>query len=131
MSIKTNLVEEFNKQLKEVSKLEVGSDKYKVAVEGVTKLADRILEIEKLEQSEAEIGGKWEAQQEELNIKRDQMNEDKKDRWIKYGMEGVKIVGGAGLAAWAFISSMHFEKEGTLTTEGGRAALKKLFGFMK
>lgn len=131
MSIKTSLIAEFENQLKEVSKLEVGSEKYKVGVEGLTKLADRILEIEKLEQSEAEINAKWEAQDAEQEMKQIQMHEDKKDRIIKNVMEGVKIVGGAGLAVWGFIASMNFEKEGTLTTEGGRETLKRIFRFLK
>ena len=54
MSIKNGLVEESNNELKEVRKLEVGSEKHKTAVDSLTKLADRVLEIEKLEVSKEE-----------------------------------------------------------------------------
>ena len=43
MSIKNDLVEEFESELEELGKMEVGTEKYKTLVDGVTKLADRII----------------------------------------------------------------------------------------
>lgn len=129
MSIKNNLVEEFNSQMDEVRKLEVGSDKYKIAVDGVTKLADRIIEIEK---NESDGCLKFDHQSMEEKFKEIQMKEEKRDRIIRNAIEGTKVIGGFGLTAWAFVAAMNFEKEGRLfSTEGGRAALKSLLKFMK
>lgn len=126
MGIKRILVEEFEKELEELKRLEVGTDKYKNTVDGVTKMADRIIEIEKNETAKEDRSKTSEV---DIYLKEQQLKEDKKDRLIKNILTGVNIVGGFGLAAWAFVASMNFEKEGTLTTEGGRSALRQLLKF--
>lgn len=132
MSVKTDLIEEFNDQLEEVSKMEVGSEKYKIAVDGVTKLADRIIEIEKFE-SETEL--KKANYEEEVYRKDRQFEDEKKDRKFRNAIEVAKVVSGLGslgLTAWAFIASVNFEKNGHLFgTEGGKAALRGLLKFGK
>lgn len=128
MSVKNVLSEEFHSELEELAKLKVGTDEYRIAVEGVTKLADRIIEIEKNEQ-EASI--KEISRQDENELKAAQLEDEKRAQLIRNGIEGIKIVGGLGLAAWAFVASMNFEKEGTLTTEGGRNALRQLLKFVR
>lgn len=126
MSIKHDLIEEFNNQLEEVSKIEVGTEKYKITMDGVTKLADRIIEIEKCE-AESDIAGETRVNNE--LSKAEELRIDKRDKIIRNVIEGVKVVGGFGLTAWAFVAAMNFEKEGVLTTEGGKAALRSLLKF--
>ena len=126
MSIKHDLVEEFNSELEELGKMEVGGEKYKVAVDGITKLADRIIEIDKFE---TESNDKFESQNIENELKTLQMKEAKRDRMITNCIELAKLGVGFGFAAWAFVASMNFEKEGILTTEGGKSALKSLLKF--
>ena len=126
MSIKNELMEEFNDEVKGLRSLQLGSDEYKATVDGVTKLADRIIEIDKIQQEASE---KQISQINENELKAAQMVDEKKDRLIRNGIEVVKVVGGFAVAAWAFVASMNFEKEGTLTTEGGRSALRQLLKF--
>lgn len=126
MSIKTNLVKEFENEIKELGKLSLGSEEYESTLDGVTKLADRIIEIEKAEQ---EASFKETSRTDENEIKAVQLAAEKRDRFIRNLIEGAKVIGGFGLAAWAFVASMNFEKEGTLTTEGGRSALRQLLKF--
>lgn len=129
MSIKNNLIEEFNSQLEEVSKMEVGSEKYKIAMDGITKLADRITDIEKLE---SEQSLKYDRQTMDDHFKEKQMKVDKQDKLIGHAIDGVKVCGGLGLTAWAFVASMNFEKNGHLfSTEGGKNALRSILKFMK
>lgn len=128
MSIKTKLVKEFESEMEELSKLGVGSEEYEEAIDGVTKLADRIIEIEKNEQ---EASFKHYSHANENELKAMQLADENRHQWIRNAIEGVKVVGGFGLTAWAFVTSMNFEKEGTLTTEGGRTALRSLLKFMK
>lgn len=124
MKIKNVLIDEFNDEMEEISKLQVGGSEHKQAVDSVTKLADRIIEIEKLE---IESDEKIQARIEENELRLQQLQDEKKDRKMKNG-----IAIGTGLLSLlayglAFIGSMNFEKEGTLTTQGGRDSLKKLF----
>lgn len=126
MGVKRLLVEEFENELKELEKTELGTEQHKVMVDSVTKLADRIIEIDKHEQ---EAYDRETARINESSFKAMQLTDEKRDRWIKNGLTAVSTVGGLGLAFAAFVMSMNFEKEGTLTTEGGRTALRHLLKF--
>lgn len=129
MSIKNKLIEEFESEMEELSKLRVGSEEYKEAVDGITKLADRIIEIEKNDQ---EASFKHYSHANENELKAMQLADENRHQWIRNVIEGFKVGGGFGLAAWAYVTSIHFEKEGTiLTTEGGRTALRSLLKFMR
>lgn len=126
MSVRTELVEEFNEELKEVKKLEVGTEKHKTAVDAVTKLADRIIEIKKLE---SDVALKEVAQSNEHASKMKALEEEKKDRKVKNGLQLFATVGGWVVAGLAFVASVNFEKEGTITTEGGKSSLRQLLKF--
>ena len=123
MSIKNNLVEEFESELEELGKMEVGTEKYKTLVDGVTKLADRIIEIDKVENEHVV---QIDTQEQEYAIKAQQLKDEKKDRFIKNCIAVGTFVGGILVYSLAFIASMNFEREGTLTTEGGRSSLRQL-----
>lgn len=123
MSIKNDLVEEFESELEELGKMEVGTEKYKTLVDGVTKLADRIIEIDKVENEHAV---QIDTQEQEYAIKAQQLKDEKKDRFIKNCIAVGTFVGGVLVYSLAFIASTNFEREGTLTTEGGRSSLRQL-----
>ena len=123
MSVRSNLVEEFESELEELSKMEVGTDTYRATVDGVTKLADRIIEIDKIEK---ENSVKIDTQEQEYAIKAQQLKDEKKDRFIKNCIAVGTFVGGVLVYGLAFIASTNFEREGTLTTEGGRSSLRQL-----
>ena len=126
MSIKNELMEEFNDEVKGLRGLQLGSDEYKATVDGVTKLADRIIEIDKIQQ---EASAKQISQINENELKAAQMADDRIDKWIRNGIEGVKVVGGLVAAGLALVVSINFEREGTLTTEAGKSALRQLLKF--
>ena len=123
MSVRSNLVEEFESELEELSKMEVGTDTYRATVDGVTKLADRIIEIDKFEK---ENSVKIDTQEQECAIKAQQLKDEKKDRFIKNCIAIGTFVGGVLVYGLAFIASTNFEREGTLTTEGGKSSLRQL-----
>ena len=123
MSVRSNLVEEFESELEELSKMEVGTDTYRATVDGVTKLADRIIEIDKIEK---ENSVKIDTQEQEYAIKAQQLKDEKKDRFIKNCIAIGTFVGGVLVYGLAFIASTNFEREGTLTTEGGKSSLRQL-----
>ena len=114
MKIKTPLIEELHDELNELGKTTVGTDEYKITVDGVTKLADRIIEIEKIE---AENRIKMEAQEDE-----------KRDRRIKNIIAVGRFVGSVAVYAATYLSSMKYEDKGVIpTTEGAKNALRQLF----
>ena len=123
MSIKNELIEEFNDEVKGLRGLQLGSDEYKTTVDGVTKLADRIIEIEKIEKDE-----KSKEIERESNdyLKMKQMEDDKKDRWVRNGIAIAGIVIPTIVTIWGTLKSFKFEKDGTVTTIMGRGFIQKL-----
>lgn len=128
MGLKTVFREEVQNELKELRKMELGSEEYRSTVDGVTKLADRIIEMDKLD-NERQV--KAETQDREFELKQEQMKEEKKDRIIKNCLTGVSVVGGILVTIWGTIVSINFEKEGTFTTSAGRKHVNKLLSLFK
>lgn len=95
-----------------LSGLEVGADNYKIAVDGIGKLMDRQIEIEK-------INADKELKAEEAKI-------EKRDRIVKNVISGVGVIGGFAVTIWGTLKSIEFEKEGTITTIMGRGFINKL-----
>ena len=122
------LHEEIQAELEELKKIEVGSDEYKVAVDGVTKLMDRAIEIDKLN---AEVQEKIESREVETDLKLKQMEEDKKDRRTLNGIAIAGIVIPSGVAIWGTLKTLKFEEIGTITTSAGREHVRKLFNLFK
>lgn len=128
MSVRSILVEEFETEMKELKKMEVGSDQYKIAVEGITKIVDRINEIDN---KANELTLRDTIQMNEHISREHQIKAEKRSRditvWTTVGIASAQLIA-AGLA---FVASMNFEREGTFTTEGGRSALRQLLKFVK
>lgn len=126
MSFKRILDEEITNELNELKKISVGTEEHKASVDALTKLMDRKIELEKLE---VESKTQDLNRDVETNLRLQQMESEKRDRLIKNVLTGVSTVGGLLCAGLAFVASINFEKEGTLTTEGGRSALRQLLKF--
>lgn len=128
MKNKTMLHEEIQSELEELSKIEVGSEKYKVAVDGVSKLMDRAIEIDKLN---ADAQEKIESRETELDLKLKQMEEDKKDRKARNTIALVGIGIPAAVSIWGTLKTLKFEEVGTVTTLAGKEHLRKIFNLFK
>ena len=123
MSINRNLTDEILNEIENLGREPIGSDEYKANVDGIAKLLDRKIELEKLEFEKID---REESRNAEMNAKLKQIEENKKERHWKYGVAIGTTVGSAIVFGLAFIASTNFEREGTFTTEGGRFALREL-----
>lgn len=129
MSIKTQLTEEFTDEISEVSKMEIGSKEHSAAVDSLTKLADRIIEIDKIE-NEQEF--KEKAQMDELDHKDEQLKVSKIDTILKHAGNAGKAILMVGAGLWVYSSSMKYEKEGIIpTTDGGKSSIRQFLNFIK
>ena len=124
MKIENMLREEIQTEITELGKLELGSDKYKSTVDGVTKLVDRVIEMEK---NDIERQDRIDAREEENQIKMEEMNVDRKDRIIKNILTAAGIIIPVGVTIWGTKISLKFEETGTVTTTAGRNFINKLF----
>lgn len=123
MNIETLLNDEIESELKLLKDMEIGSDDYKMTVDGLVKLMDRAIEIEKINVEHEEKSSDREA---DTDVKLAQMEEDKKDRVIKnlIGIAGILIP--TAVTIWGTLKSLKFEEEGTVTTIMGRGFINKL-----
>lgn len=123
MNIEHMMHEEIQSELEELSKIKLGSEEYKVTVDGITKLADRVIEMRK---SDIEKEAKDRDREIDTNLKIQQMEEERKDRFIKNGIALVGIAIPTAVTIWGTLKSIEFEKEGTITTIMGRGFIQKL-----
>ena len=123
MNIDTKLEVEIDNELEALAGMEVGSEPYKATVDGLGKLLDRAIELERLEQEWEE---KRETREHEEEFRNRQLKEEKIDRLIRNGLTVAGIVVPTLLTVWGTVVSLNFEKEGTVTTGIGRGFINKL-----
>lgn len=123
MNMKRLLCDEFKSEIEELGKMELGTDEYKVAVDGVTKLADRLIEIDKIDISHDE---KMESLRVDREIKEAQMKDERKDRTIKNVIAVGTTAATIGVTVWGALKTWKFEEEGTITSMFGRGFIQKL-----
>ena len=119
MKIKETLYKEIEDELQALNEIEVGTDEYKSSVDGVTKLLDRAIEIEK---HEAEMKER-EAERIARNI---HVAEEQKDRVVKNYISAGGVVLPLLVTIWGTLKSFKFEQDGTITTIMGRGFINKL-----
>lgn len=123
MKIETVLHGEILNEFEELKKLEVGSEEYRTAVDGIGKLLDRAIEYDKLN---AECNDKSLNRGFEEDYKLQLAEDEKRDRRIKNIITIVGIAVPSVITIWGTIVSLNFEKEGTVTTIMGRGFINKL-----
>lgn len=110
----TNLLnKEIRNEFEKLGGMEIGSEQYKTTVDGLTKLVDRAVEIEKFEI--------------EHDNTIEQMKEEKLDRRIKNILAGAGIAIPSLITIWGTLKSLKFEETGAVTTGAGREFMKRLF----
>lgn len=128
MSIQRLLREEIESEFKELSKITPGGDEYRVAVDGITKLMDRAIELEK---NEIDRQDRIDARDSENELKTRQMEDEKKDRFVKNLLTGVGTIGGLVVTIWGAKKAWKFEETGTVASPVGRSFINKLISFRK
>ena len=123
MSVKSMLNEELETELEELKKIKIGGDDYKAAVDGITKLADRMIELEKLN-NEAEERSK--NREVDAELKQAQLEATKKDNRVKNAISIAGILVPIGVTIWGTLKTFEFEKDGTVTTLIGKGFINKL-----
>lgn len=115
--LKKQLSGEFDARLEQLGETKLTSEEYRTATDGMTKIADRIIEIEKIEAEQA--------------LKEKQAKSDRTDKIVRTVVEVVKVAATLGVGVWALTTSIKFEEEGTFTTTGGRGIVGQLTKFIK
>lgn len=112
MDIETMLNEEIRDEFENLKTMELGSDQYRTTVDGLTKLVDRAIDLEKISIEQSE--------------KQKQMEEDKKNRWVQNGITIGGILIPVGVTIWGTLKTFEFEKTGSVSTIMGRGFFQKM-----
>lgn len=119
MKNETLLDERISKELEELGKMSMDSEGYKQGSEGVAKLLDKRIELERIKIESRD-------KQEEIALKRTEMEEECKDRLIRNSIAVAGILIPMFVTIWGTKASFQFEKDGTITTIMGRGFINKL-----
>lgn len=128
MNMKEKLKAEIVGDLGLMEDMNITSDEYKTSAEIVSKLMDRAIELDRLDIEREKMAA---SQKIEVDLKQQQMKEERIDRIVKNILTGVSIVGGFGLTVWGTYKTLKFEETGTITTSAGRKFSGKLFSWLK
>lgn len=123
MKIETLLHDEIKSELEELKNIEAGTEKYKVTVDGLTKLIDRAIEMDKLN---IDVQDKIDSREKDDSFRMKQMEEEGKSRQIGNYITIAGIVIPTLVTIWGTVKTIEFEKEGTITTIMGRGFINKL-----
>ena len=124
MNGKTLLFEEFQSEIEELKNIQMGTEEYKICVDGVTKLADRLIEMQKLEDERKE---KAIDRDIDMDMKLRQMKEDRKARWTRDAIAIGTFLGSAAICIWGTVGTWRFDAENTPTSTNGRTFLNGLY----
>lgn len=123
MAIRNLLELEIEEEFNKLSEMKPGTEEYKVTVDGLTKLLDRSIEIDK---HRDELDEKKENRKIDNDYKSKQVEDENRDRKIKNGLTLAGIVIPSVITIWGTLKSLKFEKDGTVTTIMGRGFINKL-----
>ena len=123
MRIKYALDEEIRDEIESLGKQAIGSKEFTSNLVGVTKLLEKKIELERLE---AEYNDRALAREAEVELKIQQMKDDRRDRNLKHALTFITFAGSSALSVLGLIASTNFERYGTLTTKGGQNSIANL-----
>ena len=121
MSVQSYLNDEVMLELEELSKVEFGSEKYKTGVAGVAQLADRLIEMTKMDAEDEKL----EFEREKFEFENQKFEEDKKDRKAKNRISVFGIAAPAVIAIVGGTAMFIYEERGTITSQVGRKIIDK------
>ena len=122
------LHDEIESELKNLGAMDCGSEDYKVAVDGLTKLLDRAIEMEKLDISLEEAEANRDNEIEKTML---QIEEEKKTRRSNLGASLLSVAAGVGTAIVGTLITLKFEETGSVSTIAGKEWTRKLFNKVK
>ena len=123
VNIDPQLYEVIKDDFEKLKENDLGSDERKAALDEVTKLMDRAIEIKK---ADIDCENKAATLESEQLMRKQQIEDEKKDRLVKNLISVAGIVLPIGLTIWGTMVSLKFEEEGTVTTIMGRGFINKL-----
>lgn len=128
MSVETDLREELISEIDQLGKVEFGGEKHKVGVQCVGQLADRLIELSKLDQEERKIDieeRKIDIEERKLDVEQQRLADDFVDKRSRNRISVLNIGITAGIAIVGGIAMFVYEERGSITSQAGRKIIDK------
>lgn len=127
MSTKNLFVEEIEAEIGEISKIQVGTEEYEKSVNGLSKLTDKLVDMQKLEAAEEDRALKA----RELDIREAELEAEKKHNKIKTVVEvGGKILAG-GMVLFGMVYTWAREDDNINTSTVGKKCTNEVLSMLK
>ena len=126
MSIERAMQDEVMNELKEVGKMELGSDQHVKTVGAINSMLDRLGESQKLDNEKKRL----EIEERKSLIEAARLESEKRDRAVKNGITIGTTLAFLGVQIGANIMSMRFEQGYTHTTEAGKNSSRTLLNLL-
>ena len=128
----TEIIEkEVLEEMASIGEMDIGSDDHKKAVDTVTKLTDRMIDLKKIELEEKKIGMEKEEKLKLQAIELEKLKKDKKDQKVKNGIAIAGIIAPLAVGIWANVYNWYKEADGIMSSSGGKRAIDFLTSFGK
>lgn len=118
------LEQELEQELKELGKMELGSDEYNSTVDGISKLMDRLNDSKRIE---FDFDEKAASREQEAVIKMEEIKSEKRGRIAQTFTTIAGIAVPVAVTVWGTLTTLKFEETGTITTISGKNFTNKLF----
>lgn len=128
MSIDNLLNVELEDKLEALSKMNPGTEAYKLAVDNITKLLDRSIEINKIDYDRKE---RKKIREDEAKSKAESDEANKKRYIIDTIITLIGIAVPASITVWGTKTSFKFEETGSITTIIGRGFIDSIHKLVK
>lgn len=135
------LEDEIAAEFNTLKDMELGSEPYKAVVDQLTKLMDRSISLEKLDNDandkakDRESDTNYKTEQltsdkeyrgSDIALRKAQMDNDKRDRLVVNVITAAGIIIPSFITVWGTYKTLKFEEQGTVTTIMGRGFINKL-----
>ena len=123
MNVKDLLTKRIEELINSMEDMDVGSDEYKKASEALTRLLDKLNEMDR---NDYEYWDKEKSREMEKDLKLKQLKSEQRDHIVKNCLTAFTAISGIVLTVWGTKASFEFEKTGSVTTIMGRGFINNL-----
>jgi len=123
MSIESIVRDEIVSEFDGLKKMELGTEQYDKTVNGVSKIIDKLNELEKVEIEKQKLDN----EERKLDIEERRLESDLKDQKIKNGLSAANLATGVLITGVGTYLMFLFETKGSVTSRFGGKILDRIF----
>ena len=125
------MIDEGVNQIEEIGKMELGTEQYKIATDGLSKLNNNIIESKRLELENKKIEYEFEEKMKAHEVELMKLENERKERLSRGLVDGCKTVGTMLFIYNLSKDFLKFEETGTFSSSQSRKLSSLFWNFLK